>query len=234
MSTLVTMMQARALATALAGAVSSSTPVTVVVDAAVVDREALAVRVLEGTEALAARLARDSTAASIVITGELLDFRVHLMVPTTTKRTWSSRCPCTHTELVAHVQDRLAQAVEVVPTVEAAIEAPSEAPSENRSRPPTIEPSLATAAPIASRSQGLGRPGRWGVAFLGLGGLGLGAGTAIVAITPRIYDETFRFDANLRTQGIAAIAVGSSVLVSGVVLLVLDHRRRRARQENHR
>ncbi|MCX4247565.1 hypothetical protein [Paraliomyxa miuraensis] len=225
MSTLAAVLQARALVSALAGVTSSSAPVSVVVDAAVVDREALATRVLAGTRGMVT-----STLASIVITGELLDFRVHIVVPGTTRGTWSSRCTCTHAELVPHVRDHLAQALKAQDPAMTLAAPPDPEPPE----PPNPAPRPESRTRSARHGTGLGPAGRAGAVLAGLGGLGLGAGAAALAITHRFYDETFQSSADVRARGIAAVTVGSAMLVSGAVLLLLDRRRRQARPESHR
>lgn len=220
MSLLAAVLHVGLLASAMAGPASAR--VSVVVDAAVVDREALAARLVVGTEPLARLLPNGpSPSASIVITGELLDFQVYVALPTTEGTSASSRCPCTHAELVAHVQHRLAQA----------LHARADCPAP---RKPIVEPSSSPPPPppraqprVEVRGEGLRRPGRLGVALVGLGGLGLGLGTGALAALQITHDDKYQPHTNLRPAAVTAVATGGAALMSGAVLLLLDRRLRR-------
>lgn len=243
MSVLAAVLQARLVAGSAAATVPTPAPVAVVVDAAVVDRQGLAARLVAGAEPLGRRLSTPPPRASIVVTGELLDFRVQVAAPGMGGSTWSSHCPCTHAELVAHVQQRLRQALLARPTAPAAPRVPPSAaadptagPGPGPSADPRGEPSLREGDARRSRPRPrLARRGRLGAALLGLGGAGLGAGTAVMLASHRAQDESFLFHvrAEHRPYGLAAMAVGSGVLASGVVLLLLDRRHRRARLATH-
>lgn len=208
---------ARLLAS-MVGSTPVPTPLVVVVDAAVVDGDVLAARLVAGLEPLVPILPLMPAAASVRVVGELLDFRVGLALATDGRRTWSW-CPCTHAELVAHVQRRLAHAL--------------------RSRSECPLPALrAIAPPSASRPPQLhgraherprGRHGRLGVVLVGMGGLGLGTGLGVLAAAESITDDRWMPHSELRPAGIAAMAVGAIVLATGSLLLFLDHRSPRAR-----
>ncbi len=221
MNVLVAVLNARLLVAGVAGSMPGApSPVSVVVDAAVIDGDALAQRLVIGTEPLAVlRPGASWPAASILVTGELLDFRVQLTVADGAGST--SQCPCTHAELVAHVQRELALALSARPAC------PTLAP--------TLTPPAAPAPlPDARPPQGLRPSGRLGVALIGLGGLGLGAGAGVWVAVEVTRDEKFLPRTDLRPLGVAAVAAGASALASGALLLLLDRRARRSRSRSNR
>lgn len=204
----------------LAGMIGSTpipTPLVVVVDAAVVDGDALAARLVAGLEPLVRILPLTPEAASVRVTGELLDFRVGLALATDGRSTWSW-CPCTHAELVAHVQRRLARALRPPMTCPPAPLAIAPPPA---SRPPR---------PVQTHEPAHGRSGRLGAALVGAGGLALGTGAGLVIATRLVTDERWVPRADPRPFGVAAMAVGTAVLAAGASLLFLELRSSRARR----
>lgn len=216
----------------LAGMVGS-TPVTmplaVVVDAAVVDGDALAARLVAGLEPLVQLLpptpGTPEVTVSVRVAGELLDFRVGLAIGTEGTSTWAW-CPCTHAELVAHVQRRLADALRprstCLPPPRAIVSpAPSHPPSGAPRRGPTHPP----LAVVPARERG-----RLGVGLVGLGGLVLGTGVGLLVGASVTEDEQWVPHANLRPAGITTMVVGTGVLATGVLLLIFERRLPRARR----
>jgi len=205
----------------LAGMIGSTpfpTPLVVVVDAAVVDGDALAARLVVGLEPLVRILPlAPGAAASIRVTGELLDFRVGLTLGPDGMSTWSW-CPCTHAELVAHVQRRLARALRPPMTCPPAPLAIAPPPA---SRPPR---------PVQTHEPAPRRSGRLGAVLMGVGGLALGTGAGLVIATRVVTDERWVPRADPRPFGIAAMAVGTAVLAAGASLLFLELRSSRARR----
>jgi hypothetical protein len=200
---------ARVLAS-LAGSTSVPSPIAVTVDASIADGDALAARLAAGLEPLAPLLpaAVDGPAASIRVTGELLDFHVGLAIPAVRVAT-GSRCPCTHAELVAHVQRRLVHALRprpIVPPPPRSITAPPSA------CPPRVVPP----------SYRLDRTGRLGVVMVGLGSLALGMGTGLWLAASTTGDEQWALRENLRPRFLVPMVLGTSVLATGAVLLSLD------------
>lgn len=225
MSALAAVLEARMLVAALAGSLPTPSPVAVVVDATVIDGDALAARLTAGAEPLALQWPGARwPSVSIVVTGELLDFGVELTLAEAAG--WaappssSSRCPCTHAELVAHVQRRLAEALVAPPACAARPAAIA--------RTAPVPPS-----PTQARRLGLGAMGRLGVVLVGLGGLGLGAGAGAWVAMAVARDEKFMPRTDLRPFSVAALAAGGGVLASAAVLLVLDRRLRRWRPRAH-
>lgn len=210
---------ARLLAATIVHWIAMPGSIAVEVDAAVVDGDALAARLAAGVEPLAYLLpATPAPAARVRVTGELLDFHVGLALGDAASAAirWS-RCACTHAELVAHVQRRVALALRPRPV----------------SPPPprAIEPPAPSASPpVVLARRGLGRAGRLGVGLVGLGGLVLGAGAGAVAAVELAHDERWRPRTNVRPAGLAAMAAGTGVLATGALLLLLDRRPSRARR----
>jgi hypothetical protein len=224
MTILAAILHARLLTAGVAGSVPVPSPVSVVVDAAVIDGDALTARLVAGTAPLAYALpSAPSPVASILVTGELLDFQVSLtLLVAGATTTTSSQCPCTHAELVAHVQRRLARALRA--------RAVCPAPPPRVSTPPP-----SPAAPrVVVRERGMGSVGHLGAALVGVGGLafGVGAGTWVTAMLAD--HEALMARTGIRTFTISTMAVGSSALVSGALLLLLDRRFQRSRRRAHR
>lgn len=205
----------------LAGMVGSMpvpAPLAVVVDAAVLDGDALAARIVAGLEPLVHLLpATPGAAASIRVTGDLLDFRVSLALGPDGARTWSW-CPCTHAELVTHVQRRLAHALRLATACPPAPAPPLASEPAPASPPPRL--------PVHARAPS--RSGRVGVALVGTGGLALGTGLGVMMAAQGLDDEQWAPRADLRPLGVAAIVVGASALATGSLLLLLDRRLARA------
>lgn len=213
---------ARLLAS-MVGSTPVSMPLAVVVDAAVVDGDALAARLVASLEPLVQLLpptpGTPEVTVSVRVAGELLDFRVGLAVGTEGTSTWAW-CPCTHAELVAHVQRRLADALRprsTCPPPPRAI-APL-APSGPANHPPR-GPAIAK-APARDR-------GRVGVGLVGLGGLVLGTGAGLLAGTSVTEGEQWVPHTNLRPAGITTMVVGTGVLATGALLLISERRFPRA------
>lgn len=212
----------------LAGMVAATpvpVPLAVVVDAAVVDGDALAARLIAGLEPLVQLLpptpGTPEVAVAVRVAGELLDFRVGLALGTDGTSTWSW-CPCTHAELVAHVQRQLAHALRprsTCPPTPRAIASPPAIRPPNR---PPIHPPIAK-APARER-------GRLGVGLVGLGGLVLGTGAGLLVGASVTEDEQWVPHTNLRPAGITTMVVGTGVLATGVLLLIFERRLPRARR----
>lgn len=202
------------VARALAGLLGSTTvpsPIAVTVDATIVDGDALAARLAEGLEPLALLLPASAgrPAASVRVTGELLDFHVGLAVSASRVATWS-RCPCTHAELVAHVQRRLAHALRPRPATPPP--------------PRVITPPPAPPPRVVPPSHRLDHVGRLGVAMVGLGSLALGAGTGMWLASSTTGDEQWAFRANLRPGFLVPMVLGTSVLTTGASMLFSKRR----------
>lgn len=200
---------ARVLA-GLLGSTSVPSPITVIVDASILDGDALAARLAAGLEPFEPLLPASSggPAASVRVTGELLDFHVGLALPVSRAVTWS-RCSCTHAELVAHVQRRLAHALRPRPAVSPRPRVITAPPSV---RPPRVVPP----------SRRLDRTDRLGVAMVGLGSLALGAGTGLWLATGTTGDEKWSLRENLHPRFLVPMVLGASVLTTGALLLFLD------------
>jgi hypothetical protein len=193
------------------GATSVSSPVAVTVDASIVDGDALAARLAAGLEPFVPLLPAsvDGPAASIRVTGELLDFHVGLALPDARVAAWS-RCPCTHAELVVHVQRRLVHALRPRPAVPPTPRVITVPPV----RPPRV-------VPPSSRH---GRTGRLGVVMVGLGSLALGTGTGMWVAASTTGDEQWSLRDDLRPRYVVPMILGTSVLTTGAVLLFFDRR----------
>lgn len=192
------------------GSTSMPSPIAVVVDASIVDGDALAARLAAGLEPLAPLLPASTSgpAASVRVTGELLDFHVGLVLPAARVAT-GSRCPCTHAELVVHVQRRLAHALRPRPAV-------PPAPRVIMAPPPACPPRV---VPPPYR---LDRTGRLGVVMVGLGSVTLGAGTGMWLAASTTGDEQWALRESLRPRVLVPMVLGTSVLATGAVLLFLD------------
>lgn len=204
-------------------------PLAVAVDAAVVDGDALAARLVAGLEPLVHLLppapGTPEVTVSVRVAGELLDFRVGLGLGTDGTSTWSW-CPCTHAELVAHVQRRLAHALRPHPTCPLPPRAIASPPasglaSHSPSRPPIHPPFVE----VPARERG-----RLGVGLVGLGSLVLGTGAGLLAGASVTEDEQWVPHTNLRPAGITTMVVGTGVLATGVLLLIFERRLPRARR----
>jgi hypothetical protein len=203
---------ARVLASLGSTSASVSPPIAVTVEASIADGDALAARLAAGLEPLAPLVPAsvDGPAASIRVTGELLDFHVGLALPAAHAATWS-QCPCTHAELVAHVQRRLAHALRPRPAV-------PPPPRVITAPPPACPPRVVQA------SYRIGRVGRLGVVMVGLGSLALGAGTGMWLAASNAGDEQWSLRGDLRPRYLVPMVLGASVLTTGAMLLFFDRR----------
>jgi len=230
MSVIAVLLGARLLTAAAdpAGSTPEPSPVSVVVDAAVVDGDALAARLVAGVEPLSRRLRPMTGAAvSIHVTGELLDFRVSLALGPAGASSWS-RCACTHAELVAHVQERLTQELRARPRCPPPprVVVPPPSPTPPRVVVPPHSP--ASPRPIVPH-RSLGRRDRLGVALVALGGLVLGAGIGAATATSVVDGEQWSLHTLSRPRGLVPMVVGTGVLATGAFLLIFDRRLPRAR-----
>lgn len=123
-------------------------------------------------------------------------------------------CECNNEKLLELVDERIARAIEQ-------LQAPSETPSKV---PPDGEPdplSGSTSTPERERRT---------ISVLGIGGIataavGVGAlagGTVMVLIPPQPVRDRFSLARNYDVPGIAALAMGGTVLAAGVTMLVVD------------
>lgn len=192
------------------GSMSVPSPIAVTVDASIADGDALAARLAAGLEPLVPLLpaSTNDPAASIRVTGELLDFHVGLALPAARVVAWS-RCPCTHAELVAHVQRRLAHALRPRPAV-------PPRPRVITAPPPTCPPR------VVPPSYRIGRTGRLGVVMVGLGSLALGTGTGMWLAASTSDDERWGLRAHLRPGYLVPMVLGASALTTGAMLLFFD------------
>jgi len=187
--------------------------IEIVVDASIVDGEALSARLGAEVEDLLEVLPgpRPIAPISLLVTGELLSFGVRLDQGEVT------HCPCTHAELVTHVLRRVADASDV--SARSSADLPG--------LPPEVPPEVQT----ITLYEGLGARGRGGLASMVVGGLVAGAGTGLL-LGPTITRSDLSSDStDLRPHAVTAIALGGSAIVTGAILLYLerrDHRRRSA------
>ncbi len=127
---------------------------------------------------------------------------------------------CTEAELVEHVGAAIVRVVEQLPP---------------QTQPPPPRP---VDEPVAGREQGrapLGKLGKAGVGLLAGGAvIGLAVGVPLLAVRPKTTSvEEERVErVGTKPIGIAMVAVGGALLVTGAVLLALD--RSRARKSTRR
>ncbi|MBK6917370.1 MAG: hypothetical protein IPH07_08230 [Deltaproteobacteria bacterium] len=127
---------------------------------------------------------------------------------------------CTEAELVEHVGAAIVRVVEQLPP---------------QTQPPPPRP---LDEPVAGREQGrapLGKLGKAGVGLLAGGAvIGLAVGVPLLALRPKITSDGQERVERVGTKpiGIAMVAVGGALLVTGAVLLALD--RSRARKSTRR
>ncbi|MEM7153748.1 MAG: hypothetical protein AAF799_12950 [Myxococcota bacterium] len=193
-----------------------SPSVEVTVDAQIADGALLGDRLESDVARTLSERSPEGPAAgpvAIHIGGELLGFRVQ--VDFAGRRT-ITECPCTHGELVAHVRHRVVEAIETPPPVRPRAPLPA---------CPAVRP--AAAPPPVAPPSGLSPRGRAGVGSLVAGALAIGAGggfwLGMAAVRTELAPS--RFDG--RPPAIAALAVGTAAVVTGVALLVSERRARR-------
>ncbi len=194
-------------APAAAGQVAGpSPPIAVEVDVAIAEGDALAARIAAAIDPLAhVEPTAITLPTRVVVQGELLAFRVGVVAADAGSTAWTA-CPCTHAELVTHVQHRLAAALR---------------PRPRCPLPRVIAPE-APPAPARIESRRLGRAARLGVVLVGVGGLALGAGAGAVAAAAMARDERWIPRTDLRPAGVALVAAGAGALATGALSLLLD------------
>ena len=149
-------------------------------------------------------------------------------------------CPlCTESEIVQRVEHTVSGLVDLLPVGPPPADAPatetgteptteptptSDAPSDT-----TSEPTAATSPTEGDRPGALGVLGKTGAAFIALGAAGAAAGAVMVALPAKVDPDDPLHETTYRPPGIATLAAGGAVLVTGIVLLVVDRRSARRR-----
>jgi len=220
-------MNSLAVTLALPLLVSSPEPsVDVVVEAAMVDGEALALHLDAEARELLAVLPRGSGVdvsaprrIRIHVSGELLDFEVRLRHEPGRHRS-VARCRCNRAELITHVLRRMARVA-----IRPAMRSPGPPPSLRPSIVPAPAPT--PAAPTVSYPV-LGSLGRAGMVLSLAGGFVLGAGTGVLAAGRMAGDERFDLHRDARPIGVVTVVMGACIGLSGALLLAYGHHSRRS------
>lgn len=137
---------------------------------------------------------------------------------------------CTETEIVQRVEATVSELVTQLdvrlkeqPEPDGPVAEPDEPVAE-----PTTDPVSGSPATDAGRAP-LGVLGKTGLALIAMGVAGAGVGAVLVALPPKVDQADPLYETNYRPPGLATLASGAAVLVTGVVLLVVDRRRARSR-----
>jgi hypothetical protein len=130
---------------------------------------------------------------------------------------------CTESEIVQRVETTVSELVALLP---------AETTAEDEVEPepePEPAPEPKPQGPPDDGRVRLGALGKTGAALIALGATGAGVGAVLVALPPKVDQDDPLYETTYRPPGIATLAAGAAVLVSGVVMLVVDRRRARTR-----
>ncbi len=208
---------------------STEPSVDVVVEAAMVDAEALALRLDEEVRALVDVLPFGPGAGTetplrvrIQVSGELLDFEVRLRLEPGRQRS-VARCRCTRAELVTHVLRRMARSA-LHPTDRS----PGPPPPPPPPRPAIVSTPVRPAAARTVSPSGVGAFGRAGAVLSLAGGFALGVGTGVLVTGRMASDERFDLHRDGRPIGVVTVVMGACIGLSGALLWAYGHHSRRS------